>query len=235
MENALAFGTLPKLLDYFSQDEKNDFLRAYIKNYLKEEIQIEQLVRELHPFRNFLEIAAQCNGTILNYAKIGRDVGVDDKTIVKYFAILEDTLVGFLLPSFHRSIRKQQQKSSKFYFFDTGITRALCGKLRTELLPKTYTFGNAFEHWVILECFRLCDYKKLDYKFSYLMTKDNAEIDLIIERPGETDLLIEIKSTTLIQGDGVSVLKRFQKDWDRPAYAQIWSLDPMEKNIDGIA
>jgi uncharacterized protein len=234
LKDALTFGTLPQLLDYTSADEKNDFLRAYIKNYLREEIQIEQLVRQLHPFRNFLEIAAQSNGTILNYAKISRDVGVDDKTVVKYFSILEDTLIGFYLPSFHRSIRKQQQKSPKFYFFDTGVTRALSGQLRMELLPKTYAFGNAFEHWVILECYRLCEYKKLDYKFSYLMTKDNVEIDLIVERPGESDLLIEIKSASLIRNDTTQTLKRFQKDWDRPAEAQIWSLDVMEKKIDGV-
>ena len=33
------------------------------------------------PFRRFLEVAAQCNGDIVNFANIARDVGPADKTI----------------------------------------------------------------------------------------------------------------------------------------------------------
>ena len=93
--------------------------------YLKEEIVAEQIVRRLDPFRHFLEVAAQSNGSIVNYANIARDVGADPKTVLSYFGILEDTLVGFLLPAFHRSIRKQQRSNPKFYYFDTGVKRSL--------------------------------------------------------------------------------------------------------------
>lgn len=234
LKNALEFGTLPKLLQYSRGEDKNEFLRAYVKTYLREEIQIEQIVRKLNPFRDFLEIAAQSNGKIVNYSKISKDVGVDDKTVYSYFSILEDTLIGFMLPAFHRSVRKQQREAPKFYFFDTGITRALSGTLTVELLPQTFAFGNAFEHWVILECIRLNEYKKLDYKFSYLKTKDNAEIDLIIQRPGNVELLVEIKSARRVAGEHISQIRRFKKDWRFPCDAEIWSLDPNEKEIDGI-
>src|SRR3989338_6016822 len=165
---------------------------------------------------------------------MARDVGVDDKTIFSYFSILEDTLIGFFLPSFHRSIRKQQREAPKFYFFDTGITRALSDTLRVELLPQTFAFGNAFEHWIVLECFRLNEYHKLYNKFFYLKTKDCAEIDLIVQRPGKGELLIEIKSTDHVTPDHVSKMKPFQKDWGAPCEAQVWSLDLMEKEIEGV-
>ncbi|MCB0362860.1 MAG: ATP-binding protein, partial [Bdellovibrionales bacterium] len=84
LHSVLEFGSLPKLLDFSNSDEKNEFLRSYVKTYLREEIQVEQLIRKLNPFRDFLEIAAQCNGKIINYSKIARDVGVDDKTIQNY-------------------------------------------------------------------------------------------------------------------------------------------------------
>lgn len=234
LKDALEFGTLPKLLAYSTREDKNDFLRSYVKTYLKEEIQMEQLVRNLDPFRNFLEVAAQSNGKILNYSRIARDVHADDKSVANYFSILEETLVGFFLPSFHRSVRKQQRESPKFYFFDPGIVRALNGTLRVELLTQTFAFGDAFEHWVILECFRLNDYYKLDYKLSYLRTKDDAEIDLIVQRPGKSDLLIEIKSSERIDKEHASHLKAFQRDWGAPCAAEIWSLDGVEKEVDGV-
>ncbi|MBI2342732.1 MAG: ATP-binding protein [Deltaproteobacteria bacterium] len=234
LTHALEFGTLPRLLEYSTREEKNEFLRAYVKNYLREEIAIEQLVRNLHPFRDFLEVAAQCNGKIINHAKIGRDIGADDKTVRNYFAILEDTLVGFYLPPFHRSVRKQQREAPKFYFFDPGIVRALSGTLRVELLPQTYAFGNAFEHWVILECHRMNEYHQLDYTLSYLRTKSDVEVDLVVRRPGIADLLIEIKSTTRVTHDDTALLTRFRHDWGSPCEAQVWSLERERKVIDDV-
>ncbi|MGH2611964.1 MAG: ATP-binding protein, partial [Rhabdochlamydiaceae bacterium] len=101
LENALHWGTLPKIFSLEDDVEKSEFLRSYANTYLKEEISNEQVVRRLPPFRRFLEVAAQCNGKIINYANIARDVGVDDKTIKEYFSILEDTMIGFFLEPYH--------------------------------------------------------------------------------------------------------------------------------------
>ena len=195
LDEALAWGNLPGVTRFEGDSDKKDFLKAYALTYLKEEIWAEHIVRELDPFRRFLPVAAQANGTILNYSKIARDVGVDYKTIQSYFGILEDTLLGFFIEPYHRSVRKQQHQAPKFYFFDTGVKRALENTLDIPLKEKSYFFGNAFEHWLITEMYRLNRYTKKDYRFSYLRTKDQAEIDLIIERPGKNPVLIEIKST----------------------------------------
>lgn len=235
LRDSLELGTLPKLFEWGDREGKNAFLRSYVRNYLKEEILVEQLVRQLNPFRDFLEVAAQSNGSIVNYAKIARDIGVDDKTVHNYFSILEDTLVGFHLPSFHRSVRKQQQTSPKFYFFDPGVVRALNNTLRVELLPQTHAFGNAFEHWVILECFRLNEYYQLDYQFYYFRTKDGGEIDLVVQRPGEPELLVEIKSASRVTEEHTAKVRRFQKTWDRPCEAEVWSLDTLTKMEGDVA
>jgi predicted AAA+ superfamily ATPase len=114
-------------------------------------------VRNLIPFRKFLPIAAQSSGTIINYNSIARDIGVDWTTIRNYFEILEDTLVGFKLPAFSQSVRKQQMLSSKFYLFDLGVKRSLDRTLN--LVPSTgQIIGPLFEHFIICEAIRLNDY-----------------------------------------------------------------------------
>jgi predicted AAA+ superfamily ATPase len=115
LNSALMYGTLPGLLKFDSGEEKMAFLRAYALTYLKEEIWGEHIVRKLDPFRKFVEIAAQCNGELINFANIARDVGVDIKTVQSYFEILEDTLLGFMLEPYHRSVRKRQRQAPKFY------------------------------------------------------------------------------------------------------------------------
>lgn len=204
LATALHYGTLPKIYSLSEAEDRNAFLRAYVDTYLKEEIWSEQVIRKLPPFRRFLEVAAQCNGKMINYSNIARDVGVDDKTIKEYFCILEDTMIGFFLEPFHHSFRKRLVEKPKFYFFDTGVVRGLARRLSVPLIPKTAAYGEAFEHLIILECIRLGSYFEPDYRYSYLRTAGDVEIDLMIERPGKKLLCIEIKSAETISEKDIS-------------------------------
>ena len=234
MPSILEHGTLPEVWNMKSQLEKKEFLKSYVQNYLKEEILSEQIIRKLPPFRNFLPIAAQQNGQPVNYFSIAQDIGTDDKTVKNYFSILEDTLLGFFLPYYHKSVRKQQRQSPKFYFFDTGVKRALEKQLNLLLTAGTYSYGQAFEHKILLECFYLNEYLRKDFSFYYLRTKDQNEIDLIIERPGKKDILVEIKSTLRVQKKHINSLLRFQRDWPAPCTAQVWSQEKPAKKIEGV-
>ncbi len=235
LTEVLKFGSLPKIFEYNELELKKKYLRDYVRIYLKEEILVEQLIRKINPFKDFLEIAAQMNGKIINYSKIAFDIGVDDKTVKTYYDILEDTLIGYTLPSFHRSIRKQQREASKFYLFDLGVKRALDRTLNVDLLEHTYGFGEAFEHFVVIECFRKNEYQEKDYKLSYFRTKNNLEIDLIIDRPGLPDALVEIKSYKSVDESDANKLTTLVNDWDKPAEAFIWSRDPRARKIGKVS
>ncbi|MEY4066457.1 MAG: hypothetical protein RIR26_2665 [Pseudomonadota bacterium] len=197
LEDVLNFGALPSVFSFSGSEDKANYLRGYIRTYVRTEIQIEQLVRKLEPFREFLEVSAQMNGKILNFSKLSREVGVDVKTIQLYYLILEETYLGFRLPSFHKSIRKSQLISPKFYYFDIGIKRALEQSLRSQATPGTSYFGETFEHFLILEFFRLNRYLEADFRMSYFSTKEGAEVDLVLSRGSEV-FFIEIKSSTQV-------------------------------------
>lgn len=212
LTNALEFGQLPKVYSLRTAKEKTKFLQSYARTYLQEEIVAEQVVRKLLPFRRFLEVAAQSNGKIVNHASIARDVGVAETTVSEYFSVLEDTMIGFLLEPFHHSFRKRLSQRPKFYFFDTGVSRALARTLGLPLLPQTSAFGDAFEQFVINEAVRLGSYFQSEYRFTYLRTKDDAEIDLIVERPGKPLLCIEIKSTATVKENDLSAFSKLTLD-----------------------
>ena len=213
LQEALQWGTLPKIISYKSDKDKKRFLRTYTQTYLKEEILVEQLIRNLTPFRLFLSIAAQMNTQIINFSNIARDTGVDHKTVQNYYQILVDTNLGFFLEAYNRSVRKVQKQSPKFYLFDMGVKRSLQNMLNVPLVPRTTEFGDAFEGWFIGECFRLNHYHELDFKFSYLRTKDDVEVDLIIDRPGQSQILLEIKSSDRVDDRHVKNLVHFNKDF----------------------
>jgi predicted AAA+ superfamily ATPase len=234
LDSALAWGTLPRIFSLKNDEERMEFLQTYALTYLKEEIQLEQLVRNLDPFRRFLEVAAQSDGKVVNYLNIARDTGTDSKTVKSYYEILEDTLVGFYLESFHTSVRKRIKVSPKFYFFDLGVSRALSRQLTMKAAKSTSYYGELFERLVVLELYRQESYLNREYRLTFLQTEDDAEIDLVVERPGKPLALIEIKSTNQIREDMVRRLAHFQKDFPK-ASLYCFSNDPIAKKFGKIS
>jgi len=212
LDDVFRWGSLPTLYSLQSDQEKREYLRAYVSTYLRQEIKEEQIVRQIDPFLRFLEVAAQQNAKILNASKIGRDSLCDSKAVLRYFEILQDTLMGFYLEPFHTSVRKIQSAKAKFYFFDLGVKRALEGSLDTLVTPGTYAFGEAFEHFIILECVRLRDYARSDDRFYYLRTKDDVEIDLLIQRSPRELWAVEIKSSDRVDPVDISKREKLVKD-----------------------
>ncbi len=229
----LKWGSLPKCILDVSKKNRIEYLRAYTTTYIKTEVQEEQWVRKIEPFRAFLPVAAQMNGQPLNYTNISRDIGVDVTTIQAYYQILEETLLGFFIPSYHKSIRKQQRQASKFYFFDNGVKHALERRLSVDLSPQTSEFGSAFESYVICELVRSNQYLKKDFEFSYLRTKDDLEIDIVIDRPGKPTALVEIKSKTKVDERDTRHLERIHKDF-KNTDCFLLSLDPIPKKIGAV-
>lgn len=212
LNDILRWGSLPKLYQLRESIEKEEFLKAYVNTYLKEEILQEQLVRDAVPFRKFLPIAAQMSGKILNLNGIARDLGVDWTTVKNYFEILEDTWLGITLPSYHQSLRKQQLKASKFYLFDLGVQRTLDRTIKIED-ASSQILGPLFEQFIILELHRLSDYYRLDYQFSFISTQGGLEIDLVVERPGRSSVLVEIKSSSDVKPTQLRHISEIKKEF----------------------
>lgn len=229
LNEVLSWGSLPKIFS-LDDESKANYLRSYSLTYIKTEIQEEQWVKKIEPFRKFLPIAAQLSGQPLNYSKYAREAGVDVTTIQSYYEILEDTLIGFHLPAFSKSIRKQQRQAPKFYFFDVGVRRSLERKINFPISTESSDFGPTFEQWLITEIYRLNQYYKKEYELSYLLTKDDVEIDLILDRPAEKLALIEIKSTYKIDKVDLGSFLAISKDIPK-SEAFVFSNDPIAKKI----
>ncbi len=233
LNEVLSFGSLPKIFSFSTQRDKILFLKAYADTYLKEEILIEQLVRKLPPFRKFLELAATQDTELVSYTNIARDINVDPKVVANYYSILEDTLLGFLLEPFAHSLRKRQKHTPKFYWFDTGVRRALSGTVDDVTKPASFEFGSLFESFIINEFHRLLTYAERSFKMSFFRVDEKTEIDLIIERPKMPTYLIEIKSTDHVHSSHVETLKKISP-LIKNSFPIVLSRDPLRREIEGV-
>ena len=211
LDSVLSWGSLPEIFEMNSIREKQAYLKSYCSTYLKEEILIEQLIRKLPPFRKFLNILAQSNAKLINYEKLARQIGVDNKTVQSYVEILEDTYLGILLRPHHPSLRKSQLQSPKFYFFDTGVLRQLAGYIDIKLTPSTSLYEDLFESFMIQEIHKINHYSEMNYELSFFTSKHGFEVDLILSKPKKR-IFIEFKSTDTIDDSEVRHLENSLKD-----------------------
>jgi len=100
----LRFGSLPLIYEKIPEI-KIKMLQAYTEIYLREEIKNEALTRNIQSFSQFLDLAAQLNGEIVNYSKMGRQCHTFPNTIIAYYQILFDTLTAIELPAGERSVK----------------------------------------------------------------------------------------------------------------------------------
>ncbi|GAG99758.1 unnamed protein product, partial [marine sediment metagenome] len=71
-EQIMLSGLLPP--HFLSSDPVQD-LRSYVADYLREEIAVEAVIRNIPAFAEFLRVAALTSGELLNYTNVARETG----------------------------------------------------------------------------------------------------------------------------------------------------------------
>lgn len=189
IDELLALGALPKVRS--EPRHAIDVLEAYVANYLKEDIQQEALVKNLDSFSRFLEVAALMNGQTVNVNGIARDAGVPRPTVQRYFDTLVGTLIGVWLPAWRPRRKVKEVAHPKFYFFDTGVVRAILGKLRDPL--ESAERGHLLETLVLHELRSWMSIANTGGALSYWKTPSGSEADFIWSRGAES-VGIEVKA-----------------------------------------
>lgn len=210
LDDVLHFGTLPAIYGK-TFTEKIDILKAYTDIYLREEILMEGIVRNLGGFSRFLDIAASQFGELVSFSAIGRECHVPTRTVQSYYEILEDTLIGFRLHPWLKSKRKRLVAHPKFYFFDLGVTNSLNQHLTSP--PDPNLKGRLFEQFIILETYRLIKYLQSETNIYFWRTNHGAEVDLIMEKHNKVTNAFEIKSTKEVAGADLTGLRSFRDDF----------------------
>ena len=212
-------GGLPQIYD---NPEVEEELESYVGTYLKEEIQAEALTRNIGAFAEFLDVIALTNGKEINYESLACNCQISPSTLKNYIQVLEDTLIGFRLPGFRKTKIRKPTTRSKHYLFDIGVTNALCQ--RSKIKAKSELFGDAFEHFIILEVRAYNSYKRRRQKLSYWRSTSQMEVDLLIGQ----EIAIEIKGSSLVSEKHLRGLRALKEEGLFKKYIVV-SLDPNER------
>ena len=207
LESALRLGMLPVVR---AAKVPDDILRAYNGLYLREEVQMEGLVRNVGSFSRFLESISFSQAGVLNLANVARDCHVNRKTVEGYLEILEDLLLAFRVPVFSRRAKRELAVHPKFFFFDAGVYRA--NRPAGPLDSSSEIDGAALEGLVAQHLRAWCDYSEGDHHLHYWQTRSKVEVDFVVY--GENHFqAIEVKNSDQVRPEDLRSLKSFGEDF----------------------
>jgi predicted AAA+ superfamily ATPase len=207
LEEALRLGMLPIVRGGKVPEE---ILRAYSGLYLREEVQMEGLVRNIGNFSRFLEAISFSQAAVLNLANISRECHVNRKTVEGYLEILEDLLLAFRVPVFTRRAQRELAAHPKFFLFDAGVFRA--NRPSGPMDAPSEIHGAALESLVAQHLRAWCDYSGGNHQLHYWQTRSKVEVDFVVY--GESGLhAIEVKNSAQVRPEDLRGLKNFGEDF----------------------
>lgn len=222
LERAMFSGLLPP---HFLSEHPLEDLRAYVADYLKEEIAAEALTQNIPAFTEFLRVAALTSSELLNYTNVAREAGVSAKVVRSYFDILEDTYLGVRLSPWRRAKRRRLIETDKFYLFDVGVANYLARR-RPSL--GSSDFGKAFEHYIFMELRAYQAYRAPDLDLSFWRTASGYEIDFIA---GNLELAIEAKGASRVHDGDLRGLRALAEE-HRVGRRVVVCLEPAPRRLD---
>lgn len=208
LEKLLFFGFYPRIYD--KKVLPKEWYSNYLRTYVERDLRTIKNISDLGTFQNFLKMCAARTGQILDFTSIGNDCGISHNTVKQWLNILQASFVIFLLKPHFKNFNKRLIKSSKIYFYDTGL---LCYLLNIESetqLKTHYLRGGIFESFIISEIIKNRTNRNEQENIYFWRDKNGHEVDCIIES-GKGLVPIEIKSAKTINSDFFEGLNFFNE------------------------
>jgi predicted AAA+ superfamily ATPase len=201
-------GGYPRLYD--RKIKPVDFYPNYLLTYVERDVRQIKNITNLAMFQRFLKVCASRVGQEVNYTSIGNDTGVDQKTVLSWFGILEASFIAFRLQPFYNNLGKRLTQMPKLYFYDTGLCCSLL-ELETESHVNTHPLrGALFENLIILELLKARFNNGQRSNLFYWRDRTGNEIDVLLDQSAQV-VPIEIKTSATFTTDYVKGINYWKK------------------------
>jgi len=205
---ALIKGFYPAIFD--RDIEPTVFYANYIQTYIEKDVTELLNIKDLRRFRTFLGLCATRAAQLLNVSALANECDISQPTAKAWLSILESSYILFLLQPYHQNFSKRLVKSSKLYFYDTGLLSHLLGIKTADHLQENRMKGNLFENMILAEYQKKNQHLYLHEDYYFWQDSSAHEVDLLVKNADGFDIY-EIKATQTIKQDLFKEMDRFEE------------------------
>lgn len=208
-------GGMPLALSATSADARNRWLQGHVRQSLERDAGEIRRIHRKSDLRHILtRIVGQTAG-LLNVSKIAGGLGVSRDTATAYIELLESLFLISTLPAWGTTVSSRSVSAPKAHVVDSGIGAYLLRLSRAKLQrldPSSMTeFGHLLESFVVQEAIRQTTWMSSPVSAGHWRTRDNDEVDLVLERHDGTVVGIEIKAGEQVDGKQFAGLRKLRE------------------------
>lgn len=170
---------------YLENSEKSYRLwrRSHLDVILRQDLLSLDQVKDLDSLEMLIEMLSRRVGATVSFNSLAEDLDCDDKTVKRWVGILEDLYIIFRVSPFSKNIARALKKAAKFYFYDVARVEG--------------DESQKLENLVALSLRKQLDYLEdtegYRSQLNFIRTREEKEIDFVVQSPHFRSLLIEVK------------------------------------------
>ena len=204
-------GGYPEVLPRATQTRRTAWLEDYVSQVLDRDVRDIANIDQLDRLPWLLQVLAEHAGQLVNHSSFGAALGLSSVTAQKYVAILERLFLVRTLAPWSSNRLSRLIKTPKLHFLDSGLLVALREDEEVVLRKERSRFGAVLERFVVSELLKLASWSERRISFSHYRTKDQDEVDVVIEDRRGRIIGIEVKAFAAVRPQDFRGLRQLQE------------------------
>lgn len=151
--------------------------------------------------RSLIGLVAARSAQLLVTGKLASELGLSRDTVARYLALLEEVFLIERIPAWSRNLSARAISTPKVFMVDSGIAAHLCGMTAATLRAKPDMLGSLLENFVASELARQITWCDQEIRMWHYRTRDQVEVDLILENNQRQIIAIEVKASSTVKGE----------------------------------
>lgn len=204
-------GGYPEALRRTAAARRTAWLEDYVAQILDRDVRDIANIDQLDRLPRLLQILAEHAGQLVNNTSFGAALGLSSVTTQKYVAILDRLFLIRTLAPWSSNRLSRLIKTPKLHFLDSGLLAALREDEEQALRQDRSRLGAVLESFVVSELLKLASWSERRVSLSHYRTKDQDEVDVVIEDRRGRIVGIEVKASATVRPQDFRGLRQLQE------------------------
>jgi hypothetical protein len=177
LEQRLIYGSYPELWQLENNGERENHLKQLVNSYLLKDLLIMENIKGAHTLYKLLQLLAFQVGHEGSTVELGKNLQLNRQTVDRYLHLLSKVFLIYPLSGYSNNLRKEVNKSKKWYFYDNGIRNALIVNFNP--LTHRNDIEQLWEQYFLSERIKYNSYSNYFPQYFFWRTYDGQEIDFL--------------------------------------------------------
>ena len=189
---------------------RRSFHDSYVADLINRDVVQLSEIQHGREMRRLLNLVAARSGQIMQPARLADLLQISRPTVQHYLSLMEEVFLIRLIPAWARNTTTRTVRTPKVALVDSGVAAAILRQDSSALARQDGLIGGLLEGFVTMEIARQLTWSDAAAEMYHYRTKDDVEVDIVLETSSFEVVGIEVKATSTPRAEDFKGLRHLQ-------------------------